>query len=81
LRTDAVQNYFKGELRTVAQPTLNIKQIAETKVYCPPLALQESFARHIQAVEALRTTHKAALAESDALFASLQHRAFVGQPL
>lgn len=81
VKTDAVQNYFKGELRTVAQPTLNIKQIAETKVYSPPLALQESFAAKVQAVEALRNSHKAALAEANSLFASLQHRAFAGQLL
>ena len=79
LRTDAVQNYFTAALRTVAQPTLNIKQIAETKVFCPPLALQENFATRIQAVESLKTTHRAALAELNALFATLQHRAFAGQ--
>ena len=79
LRTDAVQNYFTGELRTVAQPTLNIKQIAETKVFTPPLALQKCFATRIQAIESLKATQRAALAESDALFASLQHRAFAGQ--
>ena len=79
LQTDAVQNYFTAELRTVAQPTLNIKQIAETKVFSPPLALQEVFATRIQAVESLKATHRAALAESNALFASLQHRAFAGQ--
>ena len=78
LKTDAVQNYFTGELRTVAQPTLNIKQIAETKVFSPPLALQETFATRIQAVESLKTIQRAALAELDALFASLQHRAFSG---
>lgn len=79
LKTDAVQNYFKAELRTVAQPTLNIKQLAEVKVFVPPLALQETFATRIQAVESLNATHRSALAESDALFASLQHRAFAGQ--
>ena len=78
LKTDAVQNYFTSALRTVAQPTLNIKQIAETKVFSPPLTLQQTFATRIQAVESLRITHRAALAESDALFASLQHRAFAG---
>lgn len=79
LRTDAVQNYFKAELRTVAQPTLNIKQLAEVKVFAPPLALQEAFATRIQAVESLKATHRAALAESNALFASLQHCAFTAQ--
>ena len=53
-------------------------QAAELKVICPPLALQQTFATRIQAVESLKATHRAALAESDALFASLQHRAFAG---
>ena len=30
LKTPGVQNYFLAELRTVAQPTLNVKQIKET---------------------------------------------------
>jgi type I restriction enzyme S subunit len=78
LQTDRVQRYFTSELRTVSQPTLNIKQIAETAVLCPPLALQQAFATRIQAVEALQATHRVALTELDALFASLQHRAFTG---
>ena len=36
LSTDFVQRYFTNELRTVSQPTLNIKQIAETIVVLPP---------------------------------------------
>lgn len=79
LKTDFVQHYFTSELRTVSQPTLNIKQISETKVVFPPLTLQNEFARRIAAVERLKTTHRAALAELDALFASLQHRAFQGE--
>ena len=79
LKTDFVQHYFISELRTVSQPTLNIKQISETKVVFPPLPLQNEFARRIAAVEKLKTSHRAALAELDALFASLQHRAFRGE--
>lgn len=45
----------------------------------PPIALQKTFATRIQAVEALKTQHRAALTELDALFASLQHRAFQGE--
>jgi type I restriction enzyme S subunit len=44
----------------------------------PPIALQKTFATRIQVVEALKTQHRAALTELDALFASLQHRAFQG---
>ena len=79
LQTDFVQRYFTSELRTVSQPTLNIKQICETKVIQPPLKAQKSFATRIQSVEALKATHRATLHELDSLFASLQHRAFAGE--
>jgi type I restriction enzyme, S subunit len=78
LSTDFVQRYFTNELRTVSQPTLNIKQISETTVVLPSFSLQCEFAWRVTAVEALKTAHRAALAELDALFASLQHRAFRG---
>ena len=35
--------------------------------------------RHIQAIEALKATHRQALAALDTLFAALQQRAFAGQ--
>lgn len=44
----------------------------------PPISLQRTFARHVAAVEKLQSAHRAALTELDALFASLQHRAFRG---
>jgi hypothetical protein len=37
------------------------------------------FATRIQAIEALKSTHRTALAQLDALFASLQQRAFAGE--
>ena len=45
----------------------------------PPLELQREFARRVAAVEKLKTAHRASLAEMDALFAALQHRAFRGE--
>ncbi len=42
----------------------------------PPIALQQEFARRVGAVEKLKQAQRAALAEQDALFATLQHRAF-----
>jgi type I restriction enzyme, S subunit len=44
----------------------------------PPLPLQQTFATRIAAIEALKSTHRTALAQQGALFASLQHRAFSG---
>lgn len=79
LNTDFAQHYFTSELRTVAQPTLNIKQLCETMVFLPPLPLQKTFAARIAAIETLKSTHRAHLTQLDALFASLQHRAFRGE--
>jgi type I restriction enzyme S subunit len=79
LKTDFVQRYFTNELRTVSQPTLNIKQLSETAVVLPPSPLQLDFARRIAAVDKLKSAHRASLAKLDALFASLQHRAFRGE--
>ena len=43
------------------------------------MRLRREFARRVTAVEKLKTAQRAALAELDALFASLQHRAFRGE--
>ena len=61
-----------------AQKNINLAILRSLKIPAPPLPLQQTFATRIQAVESLKTTHRAALAELDALFASLQHRAFSG---
>ncbi len=45
----------------------------------PSLSLQQTFATRIQAIEALKATHRTAQAQLDALFASLQQRAFAGE--
>ena len=58
--------------------TISVSDVRASPVALPPLALQQTFATRIQAVDSLKTTHRAAMAELDALFASLQHRAFSG---
>lgn len=79
LQTSAIQRYFTQELRTVSQPTLNIKQISETQLICPPLAMQRLFADRLDAV---RKTRKRLISSSDlneSMFHSLQYRAFRGE--
>jgi hypothetical protein len=49
------------------------------QVHVPPIALQQEFARRVGAVEKLKAAQRTALAEQDALFAALQHRAFRGE--
>ena len=54
----------------------------EEERYSPPpspIALQRAFTHRVAAVEKLKAAHGASLAEIDALFASLQHRAFRGE--
>jgi len=62
-----------------AQKNINLAILRNLDVPFPPLNLQNEFARRIAAVEKLKTAQRAALAELDALFASLQHRAFRGE--
>jgi type I restriction enzyme S subunit len=56
-----------------------MRVVEQFRVLLPPLDLQHEFARRVAAVEKLKTAQRAALAELDALFASLQHRAFRGE--
>lgn len=79
LRTEPPQRYFRAELRTVAQPTLNIKQLAATSIPIPPRALQERFLAHLAVLLAQRAAAQRSLDLLDELFASLQARAFSGR--
>lgn len=60
-------------------PHISPKDIRSFVFSFPPLTLQQEFARHVTAVEKLKATQRASLGELDALFASLQHRAFRGE--
>ncbi|MEU9241029.1 restriction endonuclease subunit S [Streptomyces sp. NPDC048385] len=79
LRMEFVQNYFERELRTVAQPTLNIKQLKEAPVVLPPESLRAEFVDQFEAVIQQRETHLSHLTTLDELFGSLQQRAFSGR--
>lgn len=77
-------NLKLGELIGKAHGGVGLQHVTkgmvdETILLVPPIPLQREFARRVTAVETLKTLHRAALAELDALFASLQHRAFSGQ--
>jgi type I restriction enzyme S subunit len=79
LKTDFVQRYFVNELRTVSQPTLNIKQLSQTTVVLPPLSLQNDFANSIAVVERLKNSYHESLTKMDELFATLQWQVFQGE--
>lgn len=53
--------------------------LEEIKIPLPPLSLQQQFAQQIEELEAIKMRARASLLELDALFASLQARAFAGE--
>ena len=58
--------------------TISVSNVREAPVALPPVELQKTFATRVKAIEVHKVTRRAALAESDALFTSLQHHAFSG---
>ena len=79
LRGARVQRYFDNELRTVSQPTLNIKQIKLAPVLVPSMPSQQKFVEVEARLEKERSQIKAQESNLDSLFASLQQRAFRGE--
>lgn len=79
LQTEYVQRYFKSELRTVSQPTLNIKQIAELAVVLPSFERQREFARRVGAVGQIADRERESLSGLDTAFATIQDSAFRGE--
>jgi type I restriction enzyme S subunit len=72
-----IQKFAGGSAGSM--PNISKARLKTTPIEAPPFSLQREFARRVVAVEALKTKHRASLAELDALFATLQHRAFRGE--
>ncbi|WP_367066931.1 restriction endonuclease subunit S [Oryzisolibacter sp. LB2S] len=72
------QHLLRAGKSTSGLNTISVSNVRETPIALPPLPLQQSFATRIAAIEALKATHRRALAALDELFASLQQRAFAG---
>jgi len=62
-----------------SMPNISKGRLQAALIEVPPLPLQHEFAMQVAAVERLKTSQRASLAKLDALFASLQHRAFRGE--
>ena len=79
LRHPMARKYLEQTAKGAIMSGLNMGLVKAMPIPVPPLPLQQTFATRIQAIAALKATHRAALAELDALFAALQQRAFAGQ--
>jgi type I restriction enzyme S subunit len=63
----------------VNQSSINQVDVRSFRFILPPLELQRAFAARVAEIDKLKARHCAHLAKLDALFASLQHRAFRGE--
>lgn len=68
-----------GQGASTTLPILKKSSFEKITIPAPPLTLQSKFSNRINAVERLKSSHRAMLLELDTLFASLQHRAFQGE--
>jgi type I restriction enzyme S subunit len=74
------KSYFlRSAKQTTGIASINMTQLRGFPLLLPPLSLQREFAAQVAAVERLKTAQRVSLAKLDALFASLQHRAFRGE--
>jgi type I restriction enzyme S subunit len=63
----------------VAVRGINLGDVKQMPIILPSQGDQDRFARLAISVDKLKSAHGASLAKLDALFASLQHRAFRGE--
>jgi type I restriction enzyme S subunit len=73
------RHLLKSAKTTSGLNTINISNVRATPIRLPPLSLQHKFSSEVKVIERLKVSQRAHLAELDALFASLQYRAFRGE--
>ena len=83
LQSYDVQEYFRSVTRTLAQPTLNVAQLGQTRIPVPPLAEQRRIVAELDALQAevdgLKRLQAETSAELDALLPAILDRAFKGE--
>ena len=79
LSSEWLQEQIRAGTKGIAIRHLHLTDFKRLKLLLPPLSLQQEFVQRVEAIEQLKATHRESLAQLDALFASLQHRAFRGE--
>ncbi len=79
LRSQRFVSWVSNEVAGAKMPRVTMKVFWDHAIPLPPLALQHRFAAIVKSIEHQKALHRAHLAELDALFASLQQRAFNGE--
>ncbi|WP_280451433.1 restriction endonuclease subunit S [Nocardia cyriacigeorgica] len=79
LSTSSVKRGLEEASLGATMPNLNRKIVESFELVVPPYAAQIQFENRARSLSALKGQHQRALAELDALFVSLQSRAFRGE--
>jgi type I restriction enzyme, S subunit len=69
------QSGIQGQTRL----RISMGRLREISIPVPPIQLQHQFASRVEAIHRTKAAHQSALTELDALFASLQSKAFSGE--
>ena len=78
LRGKSAQQQILGAQVTGTISNLSLTQLRELRLFVPEMPVQREFARRLAAVERVRARYRTSLAQLEALFATLQFRAFNG---
>jgi type I restriction enzyme S subunit len=76
--TGGRRHLLRAARTTSGLNSISVSNVKSTPIILPPIGLQDAFAMRVSRIAQLRESHISQLAELDALFASLQHRAFCG---
>jgi type I restriction enzyme S subunit len=80
LNTKFAKRALRGMCKSIiGMANINATEIQAMQVAAPPSQMQREFAGRVTAIQRLKAAHRTQLAEFDALFSSLQHRAFRGE--
>jgi type I restriction enzyme S subunit len=79
LRSAGIQNWINCQIKGATFREITLTRLRELPVTVPPIQLQRVFTLRVAAVRNLLKKQDSSIKETDALFASLQHRAFRGE--
>jgi type I restriction enzyme S subunit len=79
LQHPRARRYLEQTAKGAIMAGLNMGIVSDMPIAVPPLQLQGEYDRRVTTMKNLEAAYRASLAELDALFASLQQRAFRGE--
>lgn len=80
LNTPHAKRVLKSMCKSiVGMANINAKEVQSIRIAIPPIELQKEFGKRVRAIEGKRVFLEKSRGELDALFSSLQHRAFRGE--